>query len=100
MNHGKIQDNNIIFIGRKPFNVYELAALTALGRGKDKIELQSIGAMLNGKALDIAEILARKIGLSIEKISTQTITKEFPGEKESVKKMLTSLSITLERRLK
>ncbi len=89
-------EKNTIFIGKRIMPNYELKARDLLDAGAKEITIKSRG-MMNGKAIDLAEILKRKCNLKIARVNTETeeVDAESREEKTSYKKKITSLEITM-----
>lgn len=56
---GKIRDEDVVYIGRKPVMSYVLAAVTQYNTGEGKVVLKARGRAI-AKAVDVAEIVRHK----------------------------------------
>ena len=68
-----MEQENIIYIGRKPVMAYVLAVMTALKDDKSEVTLMARGRAIS-KAVDVAEVVRNQFisGLSIKDISIAT----------------------------
>ena len=68
-----MEQENIIYIGRKPVMAYVLAVMTALKNEKSEVTLMARGRAIS-KAVDVAEVVRNQFisGLSIKDISIAT----------------------------
>ncbi|MHA1595594.1 MAG: DNA-binding protein Alba [Candidatus Baldrarchaeia archaeon] len=68
---------NVVFVGKKPLSSYILAAITQLNEGAKRIVLKARGRAIS-RAVDIAEILRKRLGFNLEvkdiKTGTETLT--------------------------
>ncbi len=68
-----MEQENIIYIGRKPVMAYVLAVMTALKDDKSEVTLMARGRAIS-KAVDVAEVVRNQFisGLTVKDISIAT----------------------------
>ena len=72
---------NVIYIGQKPLMSYSLAALLLFNAGHDEVIIKARGRTIS-KAVDIAEIIRRRLFADQVNIKETRIGTEILGEDE------------------
>lgn len=87
------EEDNTVFVGKKPAMSYVLACVTQFGEGNDKIQIKARGKAIS-RAVDVAEITRNRFveDAKIEEIETDT---EEIDTEEGEKINVSSINITL-----
>ncbi len=82
------EQTNVIFIGRKSVMNYVLAVLLQFDAGADEVILRARGKAIS-KAVDVAEIVKRRLYQDKVEVSSCKIDTEEVGEEPNVRKVST-----------
>lgn len=74
------QDNNIIFVGKKPAMSYVLACVTQFNDGRDEVVLKARGRAIS-HAVDVAEIVRNKFLTDVAVKNIITSTEKVTGDR-------------------
>lgn len=69
------QDDNTIFVGRKPSMAYVLGVITQFSDGRKEVHIKARGKAIS-RAVDVSEIVRRKFINDVSVKSIQTGTEE------------------------
>lgn len=82
------EQTNVIFIGRKSVMNYVLAVLLQFDAGADEVILRARGKAIS-KAVDVAEIVKRRLYQDRVEVTSCTIDTEEVGEEPNIRKVST-----------
>ncbi len=88
------EENNIIYVGKKPTMNYVLAIVTQFNNNVDKIVIKARGKSIS-KAVDIAEITKNKFILAAKYSKINIETEKVQGERGESN--VSSIEITLSK---
>jgi DNA-binding protein len=89
------QEDNIIFVGRKPSMAYVLGVMTQFSDGKKEVLIKARGKAIS-RAVDVAEIVRRRFISGLEVKSIQIGTEERELE-DKTKINVSTITITLSK---
>ena len=86
------KDNNVVFIGKKPFLNYTNAVETQLNKS-DEVIIKARG-MFTSRAIDVEEYCKRKLGL---KLTKTVIGSELKTDKNNREVHISTIEIVISR---
>lgn len=89
------QEDNTIFVGRKPSMAYVLGVITQFSDGKKEVLIKARGKAIS-RAVDVAEIVRRRFVNGLEVKSIQIGTEERELE-DKTKINVSTITITLSK---
>lgn len=95
----KKQDNNVVYVGKKGVNDYIMAVLTQLNSGEKEVILKARGKCIV-RAIDVEQIIKRKLDFGKMTSSVLTGTDEVEMENKEGKKYqgnLSTIEITIKK---
>ncbi len=90
-----MEQENIIYIGRKPVMAYCLAVMTALKESKSEVTLMARGRAIS-KAVDVAEVVRNQFITNLNVADISIGTEELETEEGNTRN-ISNISIVLSR---
>ena len=89
------QEDNVIFVGKKPSMAYVLGVITQFNNGKKEVQIKARGRAIS-RAVDVAEIVTRRFVTDAKVKDIQIGTEEKELE-DKTKINVSTITITLEK---
>ena len=90
-----MEQENVIYIGRKPVMAYCLAVMTALKESKSEVTLMARGRAIS-KAVDVAEVVKNQFITNLNVVDISIGTEELDTEDGGTRN-ISNISIMLSR---
>jgi len=89
------QEDNVIFVGKKPSMAYVLGVITQFNNGKKEVQIKARGKAIS-RAVDVAEIVTKRFvkDAKVKNIEIGTEEKEL---EDKTKINVSTITITLEK---
>ncbi len=89
----KMNETNIVYIGKKPTMNYVLAVVTQFNNGMDEVSIKARGNAIS-KAVDVKEIVINKFLTNVKQKDISTASEELTNE-DGTKSKVSSIQIVL-----
>jgi DNA-binding protein len=89
------QEDNVIFVGKKPSMAYVLGVITQFNNGKKEVQIKARGRAIS-RAVDVAEIVTRRF-VTDAKVKDIEIGTEEKELEDKTKINVSTITITLEK---
>jgi len=90
-----MNENNIVFIGKKPFMNYVTSVVMQFNSGAKAVTIKARGKYIN-RAVDVAEVVRNRFVQDVKVSDIRINSEEFEGE-ENKKVKISTIEITLSK---